>query len=556
MNYKQEIKSAVEHYLGFEIDQIETPKKAALADFAYPCFKLSKTMKKAPAQIADDIKDHIDLPFLERVESVNGYLNFFINKQIRVQNTLEAMDDDYGKSNQGSGKRVIIDYSSINIAKPFHIGHLSTTAIGHSLYRIYKYLGYDCYSINYLGDYGTQFGKMIVAYKLWGDKDTVEKEGIREMYRLYVKYHQEAEKDPALDEQAREWFLKIEAKDEEAMSIFEWMKERTLKDVERIYKDLDIVFDSYNGESFYNDKMQPVIDELKEKNLLTESQGAYVVDLESYNMPPCLILKKDGATLYATRDLASAIYRAKEIGFDKNLYVVAYQQSLHFKQVFKVLELMGYEWSKDCVHVEFGMTSMEEGTMSTRKGKAIFLEDVLNKAVEKTQATINEKNPGLDNKEQVAKDVGIGAVVYSAVAQSRINDIVFSYDKVLSFEGETGPYIQYTHARCCSVLKKYTGKTDGAVDFSLLTGDEEMEIIKLLESFPNVIKSAAAEYEPCHISRFLISLCSAFNKFYFDNRIITEDKELTRARVLLTLKTKGTIAKGLYLIGLKAPEAM
>lgn len=555
MDYRQEIKAELEKILGFEIEQIESPKKAGLADFAYPCFKLSRTMKKAPNLIADELKDKINLPFIERTESVNGYLNFFINKQQRVKDVLEAMKEDYGSSNEGSGKRVIIDYSSINIAKPFHIGHLSTTAIGHSLYRIYKALGYDCYSINYLGDYGTQFGKMIVAFKKWGDKAVIDREGIREMYRLYVKYHEEAEKDPGLDEQARTWFLKIEDKDEEALSIFEWMKQRTLKDVERIYNDLDITFDSYNGESFYNDKMQPVIDELKEKKLLTESEGAYVVDLGPYNMPPCLILKKDGATLYATRDLASATYRAKEIGFDKNLYVVAYQQSLHFKQVFKVLELMGYEWSKNCVHVEFGMTSMEEGTMSTRKGKAIFLEDVMNKAVEKTLATINEKNPTLENKEAVAKDVGIGAVVYSAVAQSRINDIVFSYDKVLSFEGETGPYIQYTHARCCSVLKKQNSDIKD-IDYSLLTGDEEMEIIKLLESFPAVIKNAAKDYQPCYISRFLISLCSAFNKFYFDNRIISDDRALTSARILLTEKVRDTISSGLYLIGLKAPEAM
>lgn len=555
MDYRQEIKAELEKILGFEIEQIESPKKAGLADFAYPCFKLSRTMKKAPNLIADELKDKINLPFIERTESVNGYLNFFINKQQRVKDVLEAMKEDYGSSNEGSGKRVIIDYSSINIAKPFHIGHLSTTAIGHSLYRIYKALGYDCYSINYLGDYGTQFGKMIVAFKKWGDKAVIDREGIREMYRLYVKYHDEAEKDPGLDEQARTWFLKIEDKDEEALSIFEWMKQRTLKDVERIYNDLDITFDSYNGESFYNDKMQPVIDELKEKKLLTESEGAYVVDLGPYNMPPCLILKKDGATLYATRDLASATYRAKEIGFDKNLYVVAYQQSLHFKQVFKVLELMGYEWSKNCVHVEFGMTSMEEGTMSTRKGKAIFLEDVMNKAVEKTLATINEKNPTLENKEAVAKDVGIGAVVYSAVAQSRINDIVFSYDKVLSFEGETGPYIQYTHARCCSVLKKQNSDIKD-IDYSLLTGDEEMEIIKLMESYPAVIKNAAKDYQPCYISRFLISLCSAFNKFYFDNRIISDDPSLTSARILLTEKVRDTISSGLYLIGLKAPEAM
>ncbi|MBQ9625065.1 MAG: arginine--tRNA ligase [Clostridia bacterium] len=554
MNYKREIKDHLEEILNTEAE-VETPKDKGLADYAFPCFKLSRVMHKNPSEIADELKEKIDLPFLERVESVNGYLNFFIKREHRAKSVLSAIDEGYGKSNEGRGKQIIIDYSSINIAKPFHIGHLSTTAIGHSLYRIYKYLGYDCYSINYLGDYGTQFGKMIVAFKKWGNKETVDNEGIREMYRLYVKYHKEAEENPELDEEAREWFLKIENKDEEALSIFEWMKERTLLDVAKIYKDLDITFDSYNGESFYNDKMQPVIDELKAKNLLKESKGAFVVDLEEYNMPPCLILKQDGATLYATRDIASALYRANEIGFYKSLYVVAYQQSLHFKQVFKVLELMGYEWAKDCVHVEFGMTSMEEGTMSTRKGKAIFLEDVLNKAVEKTLETINEKNPTLENKEQVAKDVGIGAVVYSAVAKDRINDITFSYDKVLSFEGETGPYIQYTHARCCSVLKK-AEKIEKDIDFSLLKSDAETDVIKLLEGFPAAIHSAAREYQPCHVSRHLISLCSAFNRFYFDNRIISEDKDLTAARLLLTEKVRDVIAAGLYLIGIKAPEAM
>ncbi len=393
MDFKKDLKEKIEGILGFEVD-IELPKNKGMGDFALPCFKMAKQLRKSPVIIANELQEKIqDIDYLEKCESVGGYLNFFINKSVRAKNALENLD--LNDKTIGKGQKVVIDYSSINIAKPFHIGHLSTTAIGNSLYRIFNYLGYNSYGINYLGDYGTQFGKMIVAFKKWGDKDLIDKEGIREMYKLYVKYHEEAEKDPSLDELAREWFLKIEEKDEEAFSIFTWMKERTLKDVQGIYDNLEVKFDSFNGEYFYNDKMQPVIDKLREKNLLKESNKAYIVDLEEYNMPPCLILKKDGATLYATRDLASAIYRYENYDFYKSLYVVAYQQSLHFKQVFKVLELMGYDFYKDCVHVEFGMTSMEEGTMSTRKGKAIFLEVVLSEGYKKTLKTINEKNPSL-----------------------------------------------------------------------------------------------------------------------------------------------------------------
>lgn len=362
--------------------------------------------------------------------------------------------EDYGRSNVGAGKTVCIDYSSINIAKPFHIGHLSTTVIGSSLYKIFNFLGYRSVGINHLGDYGTQFGKLIVAYKRWGDRETVERENIREMLRLYVHFHEEAEKDPALDEEARHWFKRIEDKDPEALELFEWFKELTLKEVAKVYELLGVTFDSYAGESFYNDKMQPVLDELESKGLLTVSEGAKVVDLEAYGMPPCLLVKADGATLYATRDIAAAFYRKKTYDFDQCLYVVAYQQNLHFKQFFKVIELMGYEWAKDLKHVAFGMVSMEGGSMSTRKGKVIFLEEVLSRCIEKALAIITEKNPSLKDKESIAKDVGVGAVIFSTLSANRIKDITFSYDRVLNFEGETGPYVQYTYARCNSVMGK------------------------------------------------------------------------------------------------------
>lgn len=535
---------------------LEVPKNTQMADYAFPCFKLAKEYRKAPKLIAEELVEKLGgIAGVERMEAVNGYVNFFVDQQARAKAVLTSIDEHYGRQQLGGGRTICIDYSSINIAKPFHIGHLSTTAIGHSLYRIFNMLGYQSYGINYLGDYGTQFGKMIVAYKLWGDEDTVEAGGIREMYKLYVRFHQEAENNPELNDQARAWFKKIEEGDPEALQLFNWFKERTLKDVNKVYEDLDITFDSYNGESFYNDKMEPVIAELRQKNLLVESNGAYVVPLDEYQMPPCLILKQDGATLYATRDIASAIYRKKTVDFDQSLYVVAYQQDLHFKQVFKVLELMGYAWAKDCHHVAFGMTSMEDGTLSTRKGKVIFLEDIFDQAVQKTLATIEEKNPELENKEQVAKDVGIGAVVFSALSGNRINDTVFSYDRVLSFEGETGPYVQYTYARCCSVLEKGEGVT-GEIEYAVFSSHEEQEVIRLLSNFPQVIRDAAEKYEPCFVARYLLALCSAYNKFYFDYRIISEDQPATVARLALTKAVRHTVRQGLYLLGMKAPEHM
>ncbi|MBO5713569.1 MAG: arginine--tRNA ligase [Clostridia bacterium] len=536
---------------------IVTPPDNSLGDYALPCFKFAKIMRKAPNMIADDLaKNYVVDDNITKVIAVNGYLNFTVNRTAMVTNTINkilAEGENYGASNVGEGKTVCIDYSSINIAKPFHIGHLSTTVIGGALYRIYKFLGYNTIGINHLGDYGTQFGKLIYAYKTWGNKEEVEKGKIKELMRLYVKFHDESEKDATLDDKARNYFKLIEQGDEECVALFKWFKDLTLTDVKKVYDDLDITFDSYNGESFYNDKMDVVINELNDKGLLKESDGAKIVDLESDGMPPCLILRSDGASLYATRDLAAAIYRKNTYDFYKCLYVVAYQQNLHFKQFFKVLELMNKPWAKDMVHVAFGMVSLEEGTMSTRKGKVVFLEDVINKCVEKAYAIINDKNPNLENKEEVAKAVGTGAVIFGALSSSRIKDIVFSYDKVLNFDGETGPYVQYTYARCESVLKK-AGEI-GEYNYTNLL-PIEYDLVALLTKFPQVVLTASEKYEPSMVTRYAVDVASCFNKFYFDCKILGEEENVKNFRLALTKATKTVIKNALSLLGIKTPEKM
>jgi len=462
--------------------------------------------------------------------------------------------ENYGASDEGNGKTICLDYSSINIAKPFHIGHLSTTVLGGALYRIFNFLGYKAVGINHLGDYGTQFGKLISAYKRWGDKDVIEKGGIRALNELYVKFHQEAEEHPEYDDEARAYFKKIEQGDEECQALFKWFKELTLKDVQKIYELLDIRFDSYAGESFFSDKMQPIVDELKEKGLLIESRGAQVVDLEEYGMTPCMILKSDGSSLYATRDMAAAAYRKKTYDFDKCLYVVAYQQNLHFKQFFKVLELMGKEWAKDLVHVAYGMVSLEEGTMSTRKGNVVFLEDVINKCIEKAYTIIDEKNPDLENKEDVAKKVGVGAVIFGALYNNKIKDIVFSYDKVLTFDGETSVYVQYTCARANSVVQKGGVVTDYEIpELSM----EEIDLVKAIATFPETVKSAAEKYEPSYIARFAVDVSQKFNKFYFDCKILAaEDEKTKKFRLALTNATLQTLKNAFALLGIGIPDKM
>lgn len=569
MNFKEQIANEIAKASGLEpatcLSLIELPPNPEMGDYAFPCFTLAKSLRKAPPLIANDIAAALGkIDGVERIETKGAYINFFTDKDILIKNTVEsAIKDglDYGRSDMGGGRNVCLDYSSINIAKPFHIGHLSTTVIGNSLSRIYKHLGYNAISINHLGDWGTQFGKLIVAYKLWGDRELVEKGSVNELVKLYVKYHEEAEAHPEMDDEARAWFKKIEDSDAEALELFNWFKELTLESAQKVYDLLGVKFDSYAGESFYTPYMPATVQELKDKGLLTVDNGASIVDLSDYSMPPCLILKSDGATLYATRDITTAIYRKKTYDFCKLLYVVAYQQDLHFKQFFKVLELMGYDWVKDCEHVNFGMVSLEEGSMSTRKGKYVLLEDVLNAAISKAKEIITEKNPNLENKDDVARQVGVGAVVWSPLYNSRIKDIVFTFDKVLNFEGETAPYAQYTHARCCSLLKKANmfGKESelaDKLDTNVLRTPDAVALITSIAALPDTIVQAADKNEPYLISRRVVDICGKFNKFYTESRIIGEAENIMLSRLALVAATKNAIRTGLYLLGIEAPEQM
>lgn len=528
-------------------------------DLCLPCFKFSRALRLAPPAIAQKLKDGTEfsrLDFISDVKIDGGYLNFYFNREKVVKDAIETLNRTACRPHEKNGKTICIDYSSINIAKPFHIGHLLTTVIGGSLYRIYKYLGYNAVGINHLGDWGTQFGKMIAAYLRWGDDADIEKRGVRALLDLYVRFHAEAEKDPALDDEGRAWFKKIEDGDAKALAIFGKFKEITLKEVKKIYDRLGITFDSYAGESFYNDKMQPVIDDLRKKGLLTESEGAEVVRLDDYGMPPALILKSDGATLYATRDLAAAVYRKKTYDFYKCLYVVAYQQNLHFRQLFKVLELMGYNWAKDCVHVPFGMVSLEgQGALSTRKGNVVFLDEVLDTAEKKALDVIEQKSPDLKNKEETARQVGVGAVVFGALANSRIKDLAFSYDKALSFDGETAPYLQYTHARCCSVIEK-AGEVNAAPDYSVLADDDSFALATRLAAFDQAVVTAGERYEPSVISGYLLDLAKLYNRFYLSSRILGEPAPVQSARLALTRLTRDVLKTGLGLLLISAPTAM
>ncbi len=534
---------------------IALPPNSEMGDYALPCFKFAKVLRKSPALIAQDIAANYPADeVIERAEAVNGYVNFTINKSALARETIDevlAKGERYGASGEGAGKTICIDYSSVNIAKPFHIGHLSTTAIGGALYKIFNFLGYKAVGINHLGDYGTQFGKLICAYKRWGNREEVQTGGIHAINDLYVRFNSEATEE--MEHEAREYFRLIESGDKEANELFDWFKDLTLEYVKGIYKKLNVTFDSYAGERFYTDKMGSVIDELREKGLLKESSGAQIVDLEPYGMPPCLILRSDGASLYATRDLAAAIYRKNTYDFYKCLYVVAYQQNLHFKQFFKVLELMGKEWAKDLVHVAYGMVSLEDGAMSTRKGKVVWLEDVIRKCEEKAYAIISEKNPELENKEDVAEKVGVGAVIFGALYNSKIKDIVFSYDKVLSFEGETSVYVQYTCARANSVLEK--GGVPGEYKISELL-PQEAEVVKAISAFPQAVKDAAEKYEPSIVARFAVDLAQKFNKFYFDCKILTAEGDKKDFRLALTAAALTALKNALALLGIGVPEKM
>ncbi|MDE5966969.1 MAG: arginine--tRNA ligase [Lachnospiraceae bacterium] len=539
---------------------IEIPPKPELGDFAFPCFRLAKTMRKAPQMIAADIKDALgDVDFLEKIDVQGAYLNFYINKSIYVKTMLDtALCPGYGNSDIGEGQTICIDYSSPNVAKNFHVGHLRTTIIGNSLYKIFSKLGYHVERINHLGDWGTQFGKLIVAYKTWGSKKAVEKDGIAELMKLYVKFHAEAEKDDSLNDDARAWFAKMEQGDEEALSIWQWFKDISLVEYKRTYALLGMEFDHYTGESFYRDKTQAVIDILKEKNLLTESEGANIVDLEAYDMAPCLITKKDGSSIYATRDLAAIYYRKNTYHFSKCLYVTGQEQKLHFAQVFKVIELIGNDWAKDqLVHIPYGLVSLEGAKLSSRNGNIIYAEEILTDAIAKIREIIEQKNPDLPDKDEVAKKVGIGAILFHDLYNQRIKDVSFRWDKVLNFDGETGPYVQYTYVRCASILRSLPDfKPDTDIDYSLITDSASMELLKELVRFPEVILAAAEKYEPSMVARYTIAVAQAFNKFYNDNRINVEDASLRTARVTLVYITGRILRDALELLGIECPEQM
>ena len=571
VNFKEEIaKLIAEHIDGLSAEEIhgmlEVPQASNMGDYAFPCFKLAKTLRKAPPLIAADIAAKIEgSQLFEKVEQVNAYVNMFISKEELVRDVVcEVLNEgeDYGKSQVGQGKTVIVEFSSPNIAKPFHIGHIRSTVIGDAIKKIYSAMGYKVVRINHLGDYGTQFGKMICAYRHWGNKEDVIKEPIKTLLHYYTKFHEEAEKHPELNDEARQIFTRLEHGEEEETQLWQWFRDESLKEFSRVYKMLGIEFDSYAGESFYSDKMPAVVQMLKDKNLLEESQGAEIVDLTPYGLTPALITKSDGSSLYITRDIAAAIYRKKTYDFYKNIYVVASQQNLHFQQWIKIIELLGFDWAKDNIHVPFGLVSLEDGTMSTRHGRVVFLEDVLNRAVEQTREIIREKGVNTDNVDETAKQVGIGAVVFQELSNNRIKDYVFSWDKVLDFNGETGPYVQYTYARAASVMRN-AGREAAEkalncenIKVEHIIGESAYELAKLLYALPQVIIDAGEKYEPSVLTRHIVDIAQAFNRFYHDEHILTDNEEEKISKLSLVAATKTVLKNGLALLGIEAPERM
>lgn len=554
-----------QHVEGLTPDDIlsllETPPKPELGDYAFPCFRLAKTMHKAPNLIAEDLKSAImgHLDFIEDIQVQGAYCNFYIKKDVFVTAMLTAASkENFGGSDVGAGKSICIDYSSPNVAKNFHVGHLRTTIIGNSLAKIYSKLGYTVHRINHLGDWGTQFGKLIVAYKKWGSKEAVEEKGIAELMELYVKFHEEAATDETLIEQARAWFVKMEQGDEEALSIWQWFKDISLIEYHRIYDLLGVEFDSYNGESFYRDKTQAVVNRLEQAHLLKESDGAYIVDLSEYDMAPCIIKKADGGSIYATRDLAAIFYRKETYNFVKCLYVTGQEQKLHFAQVFKVIELLGNDWaSEQLIHIPYGLVSLAGAKLSTRSGNIIYAEDILLEAISKVKEVIAEKNPNLENKDEVAKMVGVGAIIFNDLFNQRIKDVSFQWDKILNFDGETGPYVQYTYARCSSLLRAVPDFDETAsIDASILTDLDSMELLKAINKFPKVVADAAEKYEPFMISRFAVDVAQAFNRFYTNNRINVPEKAVRNARLKLVAVTRKTLRDALALLGINCPEQM
>lgn len=563
MDYKKEIAKLIDNLdTGLTKDEIlqsiEIPKNKEMGDYSFPTFRLAKTLRKAPNIIAEELVSQIKSDLFSKIKTVGPYINFYVDQIKFNKSVLQKVFNEkekYGSQDIGNGRVVTIDYSSPNIAKPFHIGHIRSTLIGDSLKRIFRFLGFNVYGINYLGDYGTQFGVLLSAYTKWGDKEVIAKDPIRELLKLYVRYTKESEENLSLKDEARAWFKKLEDEDEFALETWKWFKEISIKEFNRVYDILGIEFDSYDGEHYHAQFIPDVKKEIEASGLLEESEGALVIDMGEDN-PPALIFKSDGSSAYITRDMATARYRKKHYDFYKNIYVVATQQNLHFENLFTILDKMGYDWAKDCVHVSFGMVSVKDGTLSTRKGNVIFLEDVLNKAIEKTDKIIADRNPNLENRSEIAKLVGIGAVKFQELFNQRIKDYVFDWDQLLNFEGETGPYVQYAHARANQILEKLNMEISDDVDFSLLNEVQERELIKSIYNAPNAIVQAMEKYEPYIITRHVTEIAQKFNSFYNSIHILNSENDVKKARALLVYATKVTINNMLSLLGIEAPNKM
>lgn len=563
INFKEEVKEII---LGFDTgltekeisDLIEIPPNSDMGDYAFPVFKLAKTFRKAPNLIAEELaKKEFNNENIKKIVNVGPYVNFFVDNSKLVESVLtETVKDDFGSSHIGVGKNVVFDFSSTNIAKPFHIGHLRSTVIGNAIRNIMKYQGFNTTGVNYIGDYGTQFGMMISAYLKWGDEDKINADPIKELLNLYVKYNKVAKEDETYMDEARDWFDKLEKKDSTAVKLWSWFREISLKEFQRVYDLLGVEFDNFNGESFHSQFIGDALEAIDKKNLLEESDGAMIINLDDENLPPVLIKKSNGSSTYLTRDIATAMYRKKTYDFYKNVYVVASQQKLHFEQLRAVLKKMGFDWWNDCEHVSFGMVSMKDGSMKTREGKVIFLEDVLNRAIDKTKSIIEERNPNLENKEEVAKQVGVGAVIFQDLFNNRIKDYTFDWDQVLNFDGETGPYTQYTFARSCSILDKGEFELKDNSKFDLLVDDTEIDIVKHLSKFEEVLLNATEKYEPSFLTRYTVELAKLFNKFYANCPINTVEDELKYQRLYLTYSVNKCLKLSLSLLGIEAPVRM
>lgn len=567
IDFKDKIAEETSKVLEFTKEElkeyIEIPKDTKMGDYALPCFKLAKEMKKSPVIIANEIKEKIEMPnkYISKIEAVNGFLNIFINNEILIENVLDEMEskkENYGSSNIGNGKNIIVEYSSPNIAKPFHVGHLRTTVIGRALYNMYKFLGYNTIGINHLGDWGTQFGKLIEGYKRFGNEYNLEENPIDKLTEIYVRINELCKEDESVLDDCRNNFKKLEDGDEYCTQVWQKFKDLSLKEFQRIYDILDVHFDSNNGESFYSDKMQEVVDILRKNNKLLESQGAEIVDLEYKNMPPLMVTKSNGSTTYATRDLAAILYRARTYDFDKCIYVVAYEQNLHFKQVFEVAKFLDLDekYTNGLIHVPYGMVRLKTGKMSTREGTLIKLEDILKEAVTRAKAIIEEKNPNIEGKDDIAKKVGIGAVIFNDLSNNIIKDEVFDWDIMLNFQGETGPYIQYMYVRTKSILEKenYVMNKD-LVDISELE-EHGIELIKQIYSFNDIVKQAVDKNEPSIISRYLIDVAKLYSSFYNDNKIIVEDEKIKNTRLCLTYMVGNVLKIGTGLLGMEMPDRM